>query len=70
MKPVPLTVVGSDVEAEMVCGLLRSNGIRCSYRKTNDGAAIGNASGVSMTGPTEVLVDDSDLDAARALLKQ
>jgi Putative prokaryotic signal transducing protein len=68
MEAVTLTVVGSDVEAEMVCGLLRSNGIRCSYRKTNYGAAIGDASGVSMTGPTEVLVDEHDLEAARRLL--
>jgi hypothetical protein len=66
---VTLTVVRDEMEAEMLCGLLRSNGISCTYRKTNTAAAISAESGgFAMAGPTEVLVHEPDLDAARRLL--
>jgi hypothetical protein len=68
-KVVRLTVVANEMEAEMVCGLLRSNGIACSYRKTDMAAAIAQGRG-SMTGPTEILVGEPDLGAARKLLPQ
>jgi putative signal transducing protein len=64
---VTLTVVHDESEAEMVSGLLRANGIECSYRKT-DIAAGAWTGGFARGGPVEVLVTDDDLVAARALL--
>jgi hypothetical protein len=44
---------------------------QCSYRKTDVAGAIGTyGAGNSMAGPTEVLVDESDLAAARKVLPQ
>lgn len=69
MDPVKLTVVGNEMEAEMLCGLLRAHGIACNYRKTDSAGAIGAESGgFAIAGPTEVLVHERDLDAARGLL--
>jgi hypothetical protein len=65
-----LTVVGDEMEAEALCGLLRTNGIACSYRRTDVSAGIGTyGGGFAMAGPTEVLVDAADLDDARKLLR-
>lgn len=48
----------------------RSHGIACNHRKTDSAAAIGAESGgFAMAGPTEVLVQERDLDAARTLLE-
>ncbi len=68
MAAVTLTVVGNDFEAEALCGLLRTNGISCPFRRTDISAAIGTRGGGSLTGPAEILVDEKDLDAARELL--
>jgi len=63
---VVLKVVSGETEAEMVCGLLRSAGIKCGYRDT---AAIDSTLEDFMAaGPREVLVHESDLAAAQALL--
>jgi hypothetical protein len=71
MAPVTLTVVSNELEAEMLCGLLRADGIPCSYRKTDRAAAISaQAGGMSMAGPTEVLVDEADLTAAKTLIER
>jgi hypothetical protein len=67
MASVKLTVVGDEMEAEMVCGMLRANGIACNYRRTDMGAG-GAFGGFSMAGPTEVMVNEEDLDAALKLL--
>jgi hypothetical protein len=67
MGTVRLTV-GDEMEAATLCGLLRTNGIRCAFRRTDIAAAVGAyGAGFAMAGPTEILVDDSDLDAARAV---
>jgi len=63
---VTLTVVGSDLEAEMVCGELRVNGIDCSYEKAGMGQALGSA--VTASGPTAILVEEAQLEQARKLL--
>jgi len=63
---VALTVVPTESEAQVLCGLLRANGVECSYRQTNFGA--GAADGVPIGGPVEVLVTERDLDDARRLL--
>ena len=66
MALVTLTVVGSDLEAEMLCGELRANGVECSYEKTGMGAALGSA--MTASGPTAILVEEEQLDAALKLL--
>jgi hypothetical protein len=68
MDVVTLTVVRDEMEAEALCGLLRTNGIECSYRSSNMSVGAGTLGGVGMAGPTEVLVAENDLEAARAFL--
>jgi hypothetical protein len=60
-------IVDDEAEAEVVCGLLRANGIECSYRKT-DLAAGAWTGGFARGGPIELLVNEEDLVAARGLL--
>ena len=63
---VVVTVVADENEAELACGLLRANGIRCAYRDT---AAIDSPlEDFTAAGPREILVHTDDLDAARELL--
>ena len=65
---VVLKVVSDEPEAEIVCGLLRSAGIECDYRETD---AIDSAlEDFTAAGPREILVHSSDLDTARALLRE
>jgi len=67
MDEVRLTVVSNDAEAQMLCGMLRLEGIECDFRKTNYGA--GSTDGMlSSFGPTEIVVRDTDLERARELL--
>ena len=63
---VVLTVVSGVPEADIVCGLLRANGIDCAYRDTE--AIETPLEDFIAAGPVEVLVPASDLDAARELL--
>jgi hypothetical protein len=66
---VRLTIVSDEMAAELLCGRLRSSGIACSYRKTDVAAGAGTyGGGFSIAGPTEVLVDETDLQKARKLL--
>jgi predicted RNA methylase len=68
---VPLTVVANELEAETLCGMLRTNGIECATRRSDMSAGAGTfGGGVGMAGPTEVLVAESDLEAARELLQE
>ncbi len=53
MAPTTLTVVSSGLEAEELCGLLRVNGIDCTYRQTS--VASGITASTGLVGPTEVL---------------
>ena len=65
-----LTVVGDEMKAEALCGLLRTNGIKCNYRRTDMSAGAGTyGGGFAIAGPTEVLVDEADFEAARKLVK-
>jgi predicted secreted protein len=59
---VRLTVVPTQGEADVVCSLLRADGIRCGDRTTDISAddLVG--------GWREILVDGADLESARALL--
>jgi hypothetical protein len=64
--PVVAKVVSDEAEAELVCSLLRSAGIECGYR---DNAALDSTlEDFTAAGPREILVRESDLDAARAIL--
>lgn len=65
-EPVVLTVVSGENEAELLCGLLRANGIKCAYRDTD--AIDSPMEDFIAAGPREVLVHDVDLEAARVLL--
>jgi hypothetical protein len=65
-ETVVLTVVESEPEAEMLCGLLRSNGIECAYRDTE--AIDSPLEDFAAAGPREILVRPDELEAARALL--
>jgi hypothetical protein len=63
---VVLKVVPDEPEAEIVCGLLRSAGIECGYRDTD--AIDSPLEDFTPAGPREILVRESDLEAARAVL--
>jgi hypothetical protein len=65
-QTVVLTVVSSEPEAEVVCGLLGSAGIECAYRDTE--AIESSLEDFTAAGPREILVHAADLDDARALL--
>ena len=57
---VRLTVVASEGEADVVCSMLRAEGIKCAVRLADSVEAMGNW--------REVLVAASDLASARELL--
>ena len=61
-----MKVVSSETEAEIVCGLLRSAGIDCGYRDTE--AIDSPLEDFTAAGAREILVRESDLEDARALL--
>jgi hypothetical protein len=67
-QTVVLTVVPEETEAELLCGLLRANGIECGYRDTD--AIDSPIEDFIPSGPREVLVHKADLEAARALLPE
>ena len=66
---VVLQTVGSEPEAEIIVGLLRSEGIPALARKTDFavGAADASASGI---GPREIVVHEENLARAREILEQ
>jgi len=63
---VVVKVVSGEGEAEVVCGLLRSAGLECGYRDTP--AIDGPFEDLTESGPREVFVHRSDLEAAEAAL--
>jgi hypothetical protein len=62
MDPVRLTVVPTEPEAEIICSLLRANGIECT-------SSAADLSTQVFGGSVQVLVHARDLDAARRLLE-
>jgi hypothetical protein len=64
---VVVKVVSGEPEAEIVCGLLRSNGIECGYRDTD--AIDSPLEDFQAAGQREILVRAEDADEARALLE-
>jgi hypothetical protein len=65
---VPVTTVTGEVEADVVCGLLRSAGIECGHRVTEETDSL--LEGIAADGPREILVHEADLETARALLAE
>jgi hypothetical protein len=63
---VVVTVVSSEQEADVVCGLLQSNGIDCAYRDTE--VIDSPIEDFIAAGPREILVRAPDVEAARELL--
>jgi hypothetical protein len=59
-----LTTVRGEVEAEMLCGILRSFGIKCASGLS----ATEAAEGFVANPPHDVFVDENDLDRAREIL--
>jgi hypothetical protein len=64
---VVVTVVPGETEAEIVCGLLRSAGLKCGYRDTQ--AIDSPIEEFIASGPREILVRPEDLETARQLLQ-
>ena len=64
---VVVKVVASQSEAEVVCGLLRSAGIECAHRDTD--AIDSSLEDFMAAGAQEILVHESDLEAAKELLE-
>ena len=62
-----MQVVGSEPEAEIVCSLLRTAGIKCYHRATNTGS--GAADGMPFGGPRAILVREADLAKANEILQ-
>jgi hypothetical protein len=65
---VVLTVVPNETEAELLCGLLRANGVECAHRETD--AIDSPVEDFIPGGPREVMVYERDLEAARTLLPE
>jgi putative signal transducing protein len=63
---VRLMVVADSMEADVICGLLRTEGIACDHRHTDMGAGAGDAIGTA--GPREILVRSEDLARAQELV--
>jgi hypothetical protein len=65
-ETVVVTVVASEPEADIVCGLLRSAGIECAYRDTEE--IDTPLEDFISAGRQEILVRESDLEAAKELI--
>jgi Putative prokaryotic signal transducing protein len=63
---VHLTVVPTEAEADLLCALLRTEGIDCEDRPTN--MAVGAMDGLPGGGPREIVVDEDGLARAREIL--
>jgi hypothetical protein len=63
---VHLTFVPNNYEAEMLCALLRTEGLTCDQRATNLG--VGMMDGMPGGGPREIVVAEQDLARAQEIL--
>jgi hypothetical protein len=66
-EEVPVTIVGSEPEAELVCDLLRTENIPCYYRPTSFAAGVGDGL-ASKFSPREIVVRAADAERARELI--
>ena len=65
-EEVVVSVVETETEAQIVCGLLRSNGIDCYYRDTQ--AIDSPLEDFTAAGAREIVVRAADAEAAKELL--
>ncbi len=65
---VVVDVVATEGEAQLLCSLLQSAGVDCTYRLSNYGA--GASDGMPTGGPQEVIVRAEDLTSAREVLRK
>lgn len=66
-EPVAVATVADELEADVVCGLLRSAGLECGFRPT---AAADSAFEGIGGGRMEIVVHADDVEAAREILAQ
>jgi hypothetical protein len=64
---VAVETVGTEFEADIVCGVLRDAGIRCTHAATPMGAAT--LDGMPGGGPRAVLVRPEDVAQAHEVLR-
>ena len=64
---VRLTTVPGEAEAEVLCGLLRSEGIECGHRQTEEEDSP--FENIATDGVREILVHERDLERARELIQ-
>jgi hypothetical protein len=64
-----LTIVGDELQAEMLRHLLSEHGIASVVRRTSYGQVQWGAINVGMGGPREIVVGHDDLEDARQLLE-
>jgi hypothetical protein len=64
---VVMDVVGSGLEAVLVCAILRDAGIQCMHRVTNVGS--GRMDGLMFGGPREIVVHPDQLRRARRVIR-
>ena len=64
---VHLAFVPNEYEAEIICALLRTEGIDCDQRPTN--LSVGSMDGMPGGGPREVVVAEQHLARAQELLE-
>ena len=65
-EAVAVATAADEIGAEMLCGLLRSAGIECGHRVTEQ--VDSTLHGFAADGPREIVVHADDVEAARALL--
>ena len=63
---VRVTTVPGEAEAEALCGLLRSEGIECAHRQTEEEDSA--FEGIATDGVREILVYEADIARAREIL--
>jgi hypothetical protein len=63
-----IEVVRSELEAVLVCAILRDAGVPCMHRVTNHGS--GAMDGLTTGGPREIVVRPEDLDLARRAIRE
>jgi hypothetical protein len=65
---VVLEAYATETEAELVCSLLQSEGIRCFQRQTS--LSAGMTDGLPVGGPREVVVRAEEAAEARKVLAE
>jgi len=63
-----IEVVRSELEAILVCAILRDAGVPCMHRVTNHGS--GAMDGLTTGGPRAIVVRPEDLDLARRVISE